>query len=61
VQPGAQPENLLGGKTTIDLTLFFNVPCFQSIIHEMCMFLALPPEQLCSDLSRQIKGLLSLN
>jgi len=36
-------------------------PCFQSIILETCMFLAFSPEHLCSDLSRQIKSLLSLN
>ena len=35
--------------------LMYHVPCFQSIIHETCLFLAFSPEQLCSDLSRQIK------
>ena len=40
---------------------YFNAPCFSSIINEACMFLAFPPEQLCSDLSRQIKSLLSFN
>jgi len=52
------------GENNIRVSTFlniFNAPCFQSIIHETCFFLAFSPEQLCSDLSRQLKSLLSLN
>jgi len=51
------------GKTTTEFQHLniFDAPCFQSIIHETCMLLAFSPEQLCSDLIRQIKSLLSLN
>ena len=51
------------GKTTTDFQHLniFNAPCFQSIIHDTCMFLAFFPEQMCSDLSWEIWSLLSLN
>jgi len=56
-------RNFTRGKATTEFQHLniFNAPCFESIIHETRMFLAFSPEQLCSDLSRQIKSLLSLN
>jgi len=62
VQPGARILLRLG-KTTTEFQHWniLNAPRFQSIIHEMCMFLAFSSEHMCSDLIRQIKSLLSLN
>jgi len=51
------------GKTTTEFQHLNNIyaPSLWKIGHETCMFLAFSPEQLCSDLSRQIKSLLSVN